>query len=82
MVTGLDLVKLQFAVAQANRCRSRSRPDAARPRHRCRLYAEDVRAGFLPAVGELLLFKPPEGLGVRVDSGVQSGDAITILTIR
>jgi acetyl/propionyl-CoA carboxylase alpha subunit len=29
-------------------------------------------------VGPLLLFIPPEGPGIRVDSGVQSGDNITI----
>ncbi|MEO8394541.1 MAG: hypothetical protein ABI700_16220, partial [Chloroflexota bacterium] len=44
----------------------------------CRLYAEDPRNGFLPAVGEILLFQPPQGVGVRVDSGVESGDRITI----
>ncbi len=79
MVTGLDLVKLQFAVA-AGEPLPFAQADLTQRGHaiECRLYAEDVRAGFLPAVGDLLLFKPPEGLGVRVDSGVQSGDAITI----
>lgn len=79
LVTGLDLVKLQFAVA-AGEPLPFAQADLTQRGHaiECRLYAEDVRAGFLPAVGELLYFRPPEGLGVRVDSGVQSGDTITI----
>jgi 3-methylcrotonyl-CoA carboxylase alpha subunit len=44
-----------------------------------RLYAEDPQKGFLPQTGRLehLVF-PPEGAFVRVDTGVRSGDAISI----
>jgi acetyl-CoA carboxylase biotin carboxylase subunit len=78
-VTGLDLVKLQFAIA-AGEALPFTQADLSQRGHaiECRLYAEDARSGFLPAVGEILLFQPPEGIGVRVDSGVQSGDTITI----
>jgi acetyl-CoA carboxylase biotin carboxylase subunit len=43
----------------------------------CRLYAEDPAAGFLPAAGKLFKFVPPEGPGIRVDSGVVSGDVVS-----
>jgi 3-methylcrotonyl-CoA carboxylase alpha subunit len=79
MVTGLDLVKLQFAVAAGERLPF-TQADVTQRGHaiECRVYAEDAHNGFLPAVGPLLRFVPPDGPGVRVDSGVQSGDTITI----
>ncbi|MCK6576982.1 MAG: acetyl-CoA carboxylase biotin carboxylase subunit [Anaerolineae bacterium] len=79
LVAGLDLVKLQFAVA-AGEALPFTQADLMQRGHaiEARLYAEDPRAGFLPATGVLLRFLPPTGLGVRVDSGVESGDAITI----
>ena len=78
-VTGLDIVKLQFAVA-AGEALPFTRAGITQRGHaiECRVYAEDPRNQFLPATGPLLVFIPPEGPGVRVDSGVQSGDAITI----
>ncbi len=79
LVTGLDLVKLQFAVASGEALPF-TQSDLTQRGHaiECRLYAEDPRNGFLPAVGELIQFHPPEGIGVRVDAGVASGDTITI----
>lgn len=78
-VTGLDLVKLQFTVA-AGEALPFEQADLRQRGHaiECRLYAEDPANNFLPAVGTLLRFIPPEGPGIRVDSGVQSGDSITI----
>jgi len=43
----------------------------------CRLYAEDPASGFLPAAGRIVKFEPPTGPGVRVDTGIVSGDEIT-----
>ena len=40
-----------------------------------RLYAEDVESGFLPSTGTLRCFEIPSG--VRVDSGVESGSAVS-----
>ncbi len=78
-VTGLDLVKLQFSVA-AGEPLPFTQADLSQRGHaiECRVYAEDPRNGFLPAVGEVLQFHPPEGVGVRVDLGVQSGDTISV----
>jgi 3-methylcrotonyl-CoA carboxylase alpha subunit len=79
MVTGLDVVKLQLAIAAGDPLPF-AQADLTQRGHaiECRLYAEDPNGGFLPATGTLLEFVPPSGLGVRVDSGVEAGDAITI----
>lgn len=42
-----------------------------------RLYAEDASNNFLPAIGPLAVFRPPEGPGVRLDTGVREGDEVT-----
>lgn len=79
LVTGIDLVQLQFRVA-AGEALPFSQVDLMIRGHaiECRLYAEDPAAGFLPATGRVLRFTPPAGPGIRVDSAVQSGDEITI----
>ncbi|MFQ3648069.1 MAG: acetyl-CoA carboxylase biotin carboxylase subunit [Anaerolineae bacterium] len=79
LVTGLDLVKWQLRIAAGERlpftqAQIKQRGHAIE----CRLYAEDPQNGFLPAVGRIEQFIPPQMPGVRVDSGVQSGDEITI----
>lgn len=78
-VTGLDLVKLQFQIA-AGEPLPFSQTEMTQRGHaiECRLYAEDPINNFLPATGKLLRFIPPEGPGIRVDAGVQSGDDISI----
>ncbi len=43
-----------------------------------RVYAEDPDAGFLPQAGRLLVWVEPSGPGVRVDSGVISGQAVEV----
>jgi acetyl-CoA carboxylase biotin carboxylase subunit len=79
LVTGLDIVKLQFATAMGSELPF-TQADVTQRGHaiECRIYAEDPRNHFLPAVGPILTFIPPDGPGIRVDSGVQSGDTITI----
>jgi 3-methylcrotonyl-CoA carboxylase alpha subunit len=79
LITGLDIVKLQFAIA-AGEPLPITQADVKPRGHaiECRLYAENPYNNFLPATGPLLQFIPPEGPGVRVDSGVRTGDAITI----
>jgi 3-methylcrotonyl-CoA carboxylase alpha subunit len=79
LVTGLDLVKWQLRIAAGERLPF-SQAQISQRGHaiECRLYAEDPRSGFLPAVGRLERFIAPQMPGVRVDSGVQSGDEIGI----
>src|SRR5690606_39060479 len=64
MITGLDIVKLQFAIA-AGEALPITQADVTRRGHaiECRLYAEDPHNNFLPATGPLLQFIPPEGPG-------------------
>lgn len=71
MVTGIDLVKEQIAIAQGEPLRF-SQNDIHVRGHaiECRIYAEDPEAGFLPSTGRLKNYRIPAGPGVRVDSGV------------
>ena len=43
-----------------------------------RVYAEDPFRNFLPSTGRLVKYSPPEGEGVRVDSGVYEGGEVSI----
>jgi len=44
----------------------------------CRLYAEDPSQGYLPDTGTLTVYRPPHMPGLRIDSGFQEGDAVTV----
>lgn len=79
MVTGVDLVALQFRVA-AGEAIPFAQDAIQQTGHaiECRVYAEDAHNNFLPAIGPVLKFIPPEAPGVRVDSGLQMRDAVTI----
>ncbi len=79
LVTGLDLVALQLRLAAGEPLPLAQ--DEVRLRGHaleCRVYAEDPAAGFLPSTGLLLMFDPPRGPGVRVDTGVVAGDEVTV----
>lgn len=43
-----------------------------------RIYAEDPSKGFLPAIGDLAMWRAPAGPGIRVDTGVREGDSVTV----
>jgi 3-methylcrotonyl-CoA carboxylase alpha subunit len=79
MVTGVDLVTWQLRVA-AGEALSFAQDALYQQGHaiECRLYAEDPHNNFLPATGTIHRWQAPVMPGVRVDAGVQSGDAITI----
>ncbi len=76
-VTGIDLVRLQFQVAQG-RPLPFDHSDVALRGHaiEARLYAEDPLADFLPSTGRIVAWRPGEGEGVRVDCGVESGATV------
>ncbi len=71
MVTGLDLVKEQIAIAEGKEL-SYSQSDIRLNGHaiECRISAENPLQGFVPSTGKLKNFRIPAGPGVRVDSGV------------
>jgi acetyl/propionyl-CoA carboxylase alpha subunit len=79
LVTGLDLVKLQLRVA-AGEPLPFNQADLSQRGHaiECRIYAEDPANGFLPDIGPVLRAVEPQGPGIRVDSGVVTGDEITV----
>ncbi|HEX2370531.1 MAG TPA: biotin carboxylase N-terminal domain-containing protein [Acidimicrobiia bacterium] len=77
-VTGLDLVRLQLRIAQGEPLP----PEVAAAEMlghavEARLYAEDPATYFLPATGTLHRFRITHP-GVRVDSGVEDGSAVTV----
>jgi 3-methylcrotonyl-CoA carboxylase alpha subunit len=78
MVTGTDLVRLQIAAAAGERLPF-SQEDVALTGSaiEARVYAEDPET-FMPTGGRLLLFRPPEGPGIRNDAGVESGDEVPV----
>lgn len=79
LVTGLDLVHLQFHVAAGGALPFTQEQITQRGHAiECRVYAEDPANQFLPAIGNLLRVEEPHAPGVRIDSGVVSGDSITI----
>ncbi len=76
-ITGLDLVEWQLRVAAGEPLPSLA-PSITGHAIEARVYAEDPAHDFLPSVGTLVhLRQPTERPGVRVDTGVRQGDAIT-----
>jgi acetyl-CoA/propionyl-CoA carboxylase biotin carboxyl carrier protein len=80
LVTGLDLVREQVRIA-AGEPLSMRQEDVRFSGHaiECRINAEDVERGFLPAPGTITRYREPAGPGVRVDSGVVEGTEISPL---
>ncbi|MGZ4507053.1 MAG: acetyl-CoA carboxylase biotin carboxylase subunit [Blastococcus sp.] len=77
MVTGLDLVAEQLAVAEGLPLRLRQ-DDVVVTGHavECRINAEDWTAGFRPSPGRIDRVLLPVGEGIRVDTHVQGGTVV------
>jgi len=75
-VTGLDLVREQFRLAEGGVL---DYPDPVASGHSIefRINGEDPGRNFLPAPGPVHQLRFPGGPGVRIDSGVTSGDEIS-----
>jgi geranyl-CoA carboxylase alpha subunit len=78
LVTGLDLVALQFDVAEGKSL-PLTQEDVRVNGHaiEVRLYAEDPRKKFLPQTGVIHLFEPAEGDGIRIDYGLDRNGIVT-----
>jgi len=80
MVTGLDLVREQVLIAAGEPLSVRQEDVRLRGHAlECRINAEDVSNGFLPAPGTISRYREPAGPGIRVDSGVVAGSEISPL---
>lgn len=79
LITGIDLVKEQFSIAEGNKI-SFSQDELKINGHavESRIYAEDSENNFLPATGHLDEFNLPSGPGVRVDAGFTRGSEISM----
>jgi len=77
-ITGLDLVAWQLAVARGEPL-PLTQDEVRLTGHaiEVRLYAEDPANDFLPQSGEVALWQPPAGSGVRVDHGLAQGQAVS-----
>ncbi|MEN0104707.1 MAG: biotin/lipoyl-containing protein, partial [Curtobacterium sp.] len=75
-VTGIDLVREQFRIAEGGVL---DYEDPAPRGHsfEFRINGEDPGRNFFPAPGPVHVFHAPSGPGVRVDSGVVSGDVVS-----
>lgn len=74
-VTGLDLVREQFRIAQGEKL-GYSDPEIRGHSIEFRINGEDPGRGFLPAPGALTVWNPPSGPGIRLDAGFTKGDVI------
>ena len=75
VTTGLDLVKLQLLVAAGETLVGDVPPQIGHAIE-ARLNAEDADRGFSPAPGTVELLHLPSGPGIRVDTGIATGDTI------
>jgi acetyl-CoA/propionyl-CoA carboxylase biotin carboxyl carrier protein len=75
-ITGIDLVREQFRLAEGG---ALDYDDPAPHGHsfEFRINGEDAGRNFMPSPGPVHLLRMPGGPGVRVDSGVTTGDVIS-----
>jgi acetyl-CoA carboxylase, biotin carboxylase subunit len=79
LVTGLDLVRLQFEVAAGAALPFKQKDIIPRGASiECRIYAEDPEQNFFPCPGTIRQLVEPAGPGVRIDSGVYQGFEVPI----
>ncbi|WP_439524917.1 acetyl-CoA carboxylase biotin carboxylase subunit [Marivita sp.] len=80
MVTGVDLVAMQIALA-AGRLDPVPQSEITTTGHavECRLYAEKPEKNFMPSPGPLRRLRlPPDAPDLRIDCGYREGDEVSI----
>ena len=79
MVTGMDLVKAQFAIAAGEPLGYRQEDVRLQGAAiECRIYAEDPFQNFVPSPGRITGLREPGGAGVRLESGVYVGYEVPV----
>jgi len=79
LITGQDLVEMMIRVANGEEL-SLKQEDVTLTgwAMETRVYAEDPFRNFLPSIGRLVYYDPPEGENVRVDTGVYEGGEVSM----
>ena len=78
-ITGQDLVELMIRVANGEELPLKQEDVKLTGwAMEARVYAEDPFRNFLPSIGRLVYYQPPEGEGVRVDTGVFEGGEVSM----
>ncbi len=79
MVTGVDLAQLQIRAAAGEELPYKQTDIQMRGHAiEVRIYSEDSLNGFVPDTGKIRYLRPPDGYGIREDSGIREGDTISI----
>ncbi|MEI5680788.1 biotin carboxylase N-terminal domain-containing protein [Mesorhizobium sp. CCNWLW179-1] len=74
--TGVDIVVEQLRIADGLPLSVQETPKPRCHAFEFRINAEDSGRGFLPTPGLITKFAPPSGIGVRLDTGVESGSSV------
>jgi len=75
--TGIDIVKWQLRIAAGQELTfEQAEVESCGSVIEFRINAEDPSEGFDPMPGELSTYRPPRGIGVRVDDGVDQDDSV------
>ncbi len=79
LVTGIDIVKEQFFIADGEPLRLKQEDIYQRGSAiEVRIYAEDPDRNFIPAPGLVKYLREPSGPGIRLDNGVYEGFEIPV----
>ena len=79
MITGQDLVELMIRVADGQELPLKQEDVTLTGwSMETRIYAEDPFRNFLPSIGRLVYYTPPQGENVRVDTGVYEGGEVSM----
>jgi len=79
LITGQDLVEMMIRVANGEELPLKQEDVTLKGwAMETRVYAEDPFRNFMPSIGRLVYYQPPEGENVRVDTGVYEGGEVSM----
>ena len=77
MITGVDIVEEQIRIASGEKLRLKQEELRINGHAiECRIYAEDPSNEFAPSPGKMTFYREPEGVNIRVDSGISGNPVI------